>query len=89
MSLVTRKPVFRVFDQVRLKQVSSVKEASKSHEIANIDTRDIILSRQRTTKVCRLICAFVVRIWHKGLTIWSSGLGGVCVGGGAGGWVFI
>ena len=40
LSLVTRKPVFGVFDQVRLKPVCSTKEASKSHEIANIETRD-------------------------------------------------
>ena len=51
MSLVTRKPVFRGFDQIRLKPVCSSKEAIYSNEIANIDTRDIILSRQRTTKV--------------------------------------
>ena len=51
LSLVTRKPVFGVCDQVRLKPACSVIEASKGHEIANIETRDIILSRQRTTKV--------------------------------------
>ena len=51
MSLVTRKPVFKVFDQVRLQPVCSAKEASYSHEFANIDTRDIMLSRQRTTKM--------------------------------------
>ena len=44
LSLVTRKPVFGVFDQVRLKP-------AYSHEIANIETGDIILSRQRTTNV--------------------------------------
>ena len=46
MSLVKRKPVFRVFDQVRLKAACSAKEASQSHEIATIETRDIILFRQ-------------------------------------------
>ena len=46
-----RKPVFGVFDQVRLKPVCSAKEASQSHEIANVETKDIILSRQQTTKV--------------------------------------
>ena len=66
MSHVTRKPVLRVSDQVRLKPVCSAKEDSFSHEIAIIDTKDIILSRQRTTKVMRsLLCALVVRIWHK------------------------
>ena len=36
-------------------------------EILDIETRGIILSKQRTTKVRmrRLICAFVVRIWLK------------------------
>ena len=47
MSCVTRKPVFRVFDQVRLKPVCS----ARVMKIANKDTRDTILSRQRTTKV--------------------------------------
>ena len=70
VSHVTRKPVFGVFDQVRLQQVCLATEASLSQEIAHrIETRDIILSRQQTTKVliscCRLICAFVVRIWQK------------------------
>ena len=35
---VTRKPVFGVFDQVRLKLACSAAEASKSHENANIET---------------------------------------------------
>ena len=66
ISLVTRKPVFRVFDQVRLKLVCLSTEASLRNAIANIETRDIILSRYRTTKaLIRLICAFVVRILHK------------------------
>ena len=64
MSLVTRKPVFSVFDQVRLKPVYS--EVSYSHEIANIDTRDIILSRQRTTKV-------TLQIWRGGGVVWGLG----------------
>ena len=51
MILVMRKPVFGVCDQVRLKPACSAKEASWNHEIANIETRDIILSWQRTTKV--------------------------------------
>ena len=47
LSLVTRKPDFGVFDQVRLKPAT---EANWRLEISDIETRDIILSRQRTTK---------------------------------------
>ena len=50
VSHVTRKSVFVVFDQVRLKPACSATEASENHEIANIETIDFILSRQRTTK---------------------------------------
>ena len=46
MSPVTRKPVFGVSDQVRLKPACSATEASWSLEISDIETRDIILSRQ-------------------------------------------
>ena len=49
MSLVTRKPVFGVSDQVRLKPACSATEASYRLEISDIETRGIILSRQRTT----------------------------------------
>ena len=42
MSLIKRKPVFGVCDQVRHKLACSPTEASQSHEIANIETRDII-----------------------------------------------
>ena len=41
MSLVARKPVFGVFVQGTLKLACSATEASESHEIANIETRDI------------------------------------------------
>ena len=47
MSPVVRKPVFGVSDQVRLKPGCAASEASL--EISDIETRDIILSRQRTT----------------------------------------
>ena len=58
------KTVFGVFDQVRLKPACSAKETSR--EIVSIETRDIILSQQRTKKVLiKLICAFVVRISQK------------------------
>ena len=61
----TRKPVFGVFDQVWFKPVCSAKEASYSHEIANIKTRDIILSRQRIIKV-------LIRL--RGCAGWSAPL---------------
>ena len=44
VSLVMRKPVFGVQDQVRLKPACSATEASQSLEISDIETRDIILS---------------------------------------------
>ena len=47
LSFVTRKPVFRVFDQVRLKLACAATEASYRIEISDIETRDIIQSRQR------------------------------------------
>ena len=41
------------------------------------ESRDILLSKQRTTKVQtarmrRLICAFVVRIWHRHIFSWPG-----------------
>ena len=46
-----RKPAFGVSYQVRLKLVRSADETSRGLEISDVETRDIILSRQRTTKV--------------------------------------
>ena len=51
MSHVTRKPVFGVFNQVRLKPACSATEASLRLDSSDIESRSIILSRQRTTKV--------------------------------------
>ena len=51
MSLVTRKSVFWVFNQVRHKPACAATEASWRLEIWDIETKDIILSRQWTTKV--------------------------------------
>ena len=51
LSRVTRKPVFGVFDQVRLKQVCSAKETSKSLEILIVASLSTKLPTQRTTKV--------------------------------------
>ena len=52
-------------------------ETSKRLEILDIPSRVIILSRQRTTKALislriQLICAFVVRIWHKQVFSWRG-----------------
>ena len=53
-------------DQARHKPACAATEASMRLEILVTETRDITLSRQRITKaLIRLICAFVVRIWHK------------------------
>ena len=48
MSLVTSKPVFGVFDQVRHKPACTATEASERLEILDIETRGIILSKQWT-----------------------------------------
>ena len=50
MSLVTRKPVFGICDQVRLEPACAATEASQRLEISDLETRSIILSRQRITK---------------------------------------
>ena len=69
LSFVTRKPVFGVTDQVRLKPTCVATVARLRLGISDIETRGFILSRQRTTKALIrpriLICAFVVRIWQR------------------------
>ena len=50
MSHVTRKPVFGVCDQVRLKPACSATGTSQGLGILDIASTDIILSKQRTTK---------------------------------------
>ena len=49
MSHVTRKPVFEVCDQIRLKPACSV-STSKVLEILGVETRGFVLSMQRITK---------------------------------------
>ena len=51
MSLVMRKPVFGVCDQLRLKPACSTDDTSWGLEISAIASREIILSKQRTTNV--------------------------------------
>ena len=50
LSPITRKPVFGVFNQVRQKPACAATEARSRLEISDIETRSIILSKQRTTK---------------------------------------
>ena len=64
-SLVTRKPVFGVFDQGRLKKVCAAKEATQRLKISDIETKSIKLSRQRKTKA-------LIRL--RGCTGWSAPL---------------
>ena len=47
MSLVTRKPVFGVCDQGRLKPACAATEARQTLEISDIETRGIILSNNK------------------------------------------
>ena len=42
-------------------------------EILDLETKGIILSRQRKQRR-RLICAFVVRIWHKQVLSWGASI---------------
>ena len=65
MSHVTRKPVFGVCDQVRLKLACSATETCQGLEILVIASRGIILSRQRTTKA-------LIRL--RGCAGWSAPL---------------
>ena len=65
MSLITRKHVFGVSDQVRHKPVCAATEASQSLEILDIASMDIILSNQRTTKA-------LIRL--RGCAGWSAPL---------------
>ena len=49
-------PVFRVCDQLKLKSTCSATQTSQSLEIWAIASKDIILSKQRTTKVLIRLC---------------------------------
>ena len=56
LSHITRKPVFGVCDQVRLKPACSAKETSQSLKILDLVSIVIILSRQRKTKALSRLC---------------------------------
>ena len=71
MSHIVKKLSLGVCDQVIIKPACSATEANWSLVTLDIPSIGIILSRQQTTKdadqtarMCRLIYAFVVRIWH-------------------------
>ena len=51
MSHVTRKPVFGVCDQLRLKPACSADETSQGLAILAIASRGVLLSCQQTTMV--------------------------------------
>ena len=63
MSLVTRKPVFGVCDQVRHKPLCEATEARWRLEISDIETRGIIPSKQRTKALIRLLTSSQVFSW--------------------------
>ena len=67
MSPITRKPVFGVCNQGRLKPACAAPEAMQKLEISYIETRGIVNNKgaDQTARMRRLICAFVVRIWHN------------------------
>ena len=71
MSLITRKPFFRVCDQVRLKPACSASEPSESLEIS-IEKLEVLYylgseqqGADQTARMRRLIFAFVVRTGIK------------------------
>ena len=74
MSLVTRKPVFGVCDQGRLKLICAATEASKRLEILDIETRGNILPRQqkRWSDCAGWSAPFVVRIGQKQVFSWRG-----------------
>ena len=66
MCLVMRKPVRGFCDQVRLKPACSATETSWRLEILDIETRGIILSKQRIRKAdaqadLRLCCSHMAK----------------------------
>ena len=64
LNLVTRKPLFGVCDQVRLKPACLATEADKSLQISDLASKCNILSRQRTTKAPLLFAYGKNRFFH-------------------------
>ena len=56
MSHVRTKPVFGVCDQLILKPACSATKTSLGLEMSSLGSRDIVLSRQRTTKAVIILC---------------------------------
>ena len=71
MSHVTRKPVFKSWDQVRLKLACSTTGTTYSLEISAIASRCIYTIQEANNKGTE-ICTFVVRIWHKQVFSWCG-----------------
>ena len=68
LSHVTRKFVFGVCEQVRIKPTFSEKEANKNLKILGIASKAKYYARKdtgQTARIRRLICVFVVRIMTK------------------------
>ena len=62
MNIATRKPVFGLSDQMRLKPACAATEARQRLEISYVETRGIILSRPRIAKALNRL---------RGCTGWS------------------
>ena len=71
LSLVTRKPVSGVCNQVKLKPACTATEASRGlkFQMWKLEVLYYLGSENKgadqTVWMCRLICAFVVHIWHQ------------------------
>ena len=80
LSLVTRKPVFGVFDQVRLKPTCSIIEAGGGlkFRIKKLEVLYYLGSENKgadqTARMRKLIRTFVVRIWHKQVFSWHGSI---------------
>ena len=62
---VTRKRVFGICDQVRLKPTCSAPGTSQGIEILDIASIDIILSKQRTTKALIRLRGCILQLYHS------------------------
>ena len=63
VSLVKRKPVFRISDRVRLKPACSADESIQGLEISAIASRGIILSRQRKQRCWSVFAVCMKKAW--------------------------
>ena len=72
MSLVTKKPVFGVCDQVGLTPACSATKTSYRLAILDMETRGIILSKQRTIKVLIRLRRCVPLLFTYGINRFSD-----------------